>query len=469
MNKLYTFFAKNKKLSLFALFIILVYGCRKDITNSTNNSTSAQSAKFTIDQAKAWYQKSASILYTPKLSANSITPSLANALKITSIDWDSATTTADSMFYVVEADAKMVHSVGYNFSDPSDKNKTNDYVRILILKNAQSYEITPVLMHINTEASGVNFSKIHYRDIPNNFTGNIFYTNLQGDFINGFKYKGGQIIANSKSNGSQTKSDLKIQLLPDPGGQPCSVETIYLFFRDCEVIVYPDGVEADQGCGEWIPNGSVTITTCSGGGGGGGSGGVSTTLAERAIANAIKNKCLQAMAQIALNNGISNDVATTVNSIYGTTGFPHLILRDAALPADTDAKTTTSYYSDGSYATSLTLNSSTLPTASAEYITATIFHEFGHTIINSATTSSSSEQALATQYVSKIALAIKDYYSITMENATALAWGGLTGTQAFQDLIRTDPALAQKYVDINKQYKEGKLGTKPCVNLSPAQ
>ena len=76
------------------------------------------------------------------------------------------------------------------------------------------------------------------------------------------------------------------------------------------------------------------------------------------------------------------------------------------------------------------------------------------------------EGYMASQYIGQIKQAISQYFpAISPEDAAALAWGGLTNTAEFQNLVSSNPSLAQNYVNINKDYRDGKKGTKPCIQL----
>jgi hypothetical protein len=123
-------------------------------------------------------------------------------------------------------------------------------------------------MHIFSN-SGIADKNISYSKIPEAFTGNIFFTDLTGSFINGWQYEDGKITR--KSNKQINAANPAGKVLP-PEESCQTVETLW-FERDC--IEYYNG---NYECGAWHFTYSTYHTYCTppvGGGGGGGGGYVS--------------------------------------------------------------------------------------------------------------------------------------------------------------------------------------------------
>jgi hypothetical protein len=168
----------------------------------------------------------------------------------------------DTNYYVVEAPARYAKKLAFN----TDSNATNinGITRLLVLKNKKYGGQSAVLMQIHG-APGVDISKAHYMDLPANFSGNIFFTSLQGAFINGYVYKGGKIalVSGARSN---TKPAGPQILLADG---TCEEIDIDWESRWCD---------AYGNCTEWVYDHTDTYIYCTPGSqGGGSSGGGSVT------------------------------------------------------------------------------------------------------------------------------------------------------------------------------------------------
>lgn len=90
--------------------------------------------------------------------------------------------------------------------------------------------------------------------------------------------------------------------------------------------------------------------------------------------------------------------------------------------------------------------------ASQNYIAATILHETIHALLASQgkTNELMHHNDMANQYVYKMAHALELTFLMSNEHATALAWGGLGDSSAWQSL---SPQQQQNILDINAYYK----------------
>jgi hypothetical protein len=113
-------------------------------------------------------------------------------------------------------------------------------------------------MNIFSE-SGKIPDNITYTDRDPHFTGNIFFTNLDKTFINGWHYKDGKIIKSSQGTKNPNQAAQRIEL------DECTTQEIRWYQRTC--YYYTNGTSE---CTEWTYVGSTFETYCSGGGSGGG-------------------------------------------------------------------------------------------------------------------------------------------------------------------------------------------------------
>jgi hypothetical protein len=105
------------------------------------------------------------------------------------------------------------------------------------------------------------------------FTGFIFFTNLDGSFINGWRYQDGKITMSSSKKTKQRKISKRINMSDalslrdpiDPEPVDCSSYTVVYEERYCI------GDSGDN-CTPWMYVGEDTYTYCTGGGGTSGGG-----------------------------------------------------------------------------------------------------------------------------------------------------------------------------------------------------
>lgn len=171
-------------------------------------------------------------------------------------------------------------------------------------------------------------SQFHYKIVPNNFTGTIYFNYFDGILICGWEYLNG-IIVNKIKFGNQSS------FAEAPGQNNCHTITIGWFLTTCNW----DGNGIFVGCDDPILLFTQDFTRCSNGGGGGiGDNGsveignvsvdnVTINISQQCILNAInkltsnklKNYIAQLYNQTFVGNGIHqnliiNQVNSTVNN-----------------------------------------------------------------------------------------------------------------------------------------------------------
>jgi len=118
--------------------------------------------------------------------------------------------------------------------------------------------------------SGPVGNEIRYKNPGNNFSGIIFYTEMNNKFINGWEYKDGRIVAATKQISSPANNRA-----PE---EDCYTYEIDTYERDCYYFADP----SLNYCTDWMYVGTTTYTNCPDEGGGGG-GGVNPADVENAL------------------------------------------------------------------------------------------------------------------------------------------------------------------------------------------
>jgi hypothetical protein len=109
---------------------------------------------------------------------------------------------------------------------------------------------------------------------------------------------------------------------------------------------------------------------------------------------------------------------------------------------------------------SITLNDDALKNASMEYVAATILHETLHAYFRAEqgnTLEIADHEEMSKKYIEPMAKMLNLTYLMPLDEARALAWGGLGDTQAWKTMIANDikngTGITQNIVNINNRYK----------------
>ena len=174
--------------------------------------------------------------------------------------------------------------------EPSVKNKLKNYnsftfinkhsdsipvnnlanLKLLVIKSRITRTFNVAIMHIY--ASNGNTDDINYAFRPN-LTGVIFYTDLGGNLVNGWRYNGGKVThiltkkeESTQSNRSTLRVNSKVEVSNKALSEPayCDEYTIAWYERTC--YYYTDG---SSQCGPWTYTHSTTSNNCPGIGNGG--------------------------------------------------------------------------------------------------------------------------------------------------------------------------------------------------------
>ena len=371
---------------VFSLFVLLVLnGCKKNmLDSSTSTNPSSNLNGLSISEAKAWYEQNPAVLF--RSTSESKFP-----FKISFPFWNKAISTSDSNYYLVDIPVQFEASIGVTISkapNKPDPGKANDLVRMLILKSKKFGTIQSALMHVVSD-DGIVDSTNTYSKRNSRFTGFIFFTNLDGSFINGWKYEDGKITMSSSKKTKQSKISKRINMSDalsltdpiDPEPVDCSSYTVVYEERYCI------GDSGDN-CTPWMYVGEDTYTYCTGGGGtsGGGDGGIQYTeydepsqeqAANQQWINKIKDStndpCDSKVISV-LKSLATNTLPDLFRNVFDTLGDVNITFKSADLGSKEGGHTDQNYTTNN-YAITINSywqNASTLSKA------ATILHEMVH-------------------------------------------------------------------------------------------
>lgn len=229
------------------LGLFLIQSCRKSDQVTADHTI----AGLSVADAKAWYE-----LTTPGQALQANLTGGAKG-KPFSPQWSQARSGEDHEYYVVETPLQFKVAPGFSInSDGAIGGRTV----LLILKSKSRHIYRTILMHTIDQAGGAD--DLTYLRRSNRFNGIIFFTDIDGQFINGWMYKNGKTVAASRPapDGKETARA--------PLQENCETKEIKRYERTC--VFYNDySIE----CSSWQYVGSTYHTYCTEEGSGGVSGG----------------------------------------------------------------------------------------------------------------------------------------------------------------------------------------------------
>lgn len=196
--------------------------------------------------------------------------------------------------------------------------------------------------------------------------------------------------------------------------------------------------------------------------GGGGSTGNGTPPVIPEVKNQVTDFCLKKMVDSVLNGSVKNKVALMIDSVFGGTASPDLIIKDTiGLPERVDGRTygiTNSV--EGFKGARITLNQTVLTKSSTQFIAATIIHEALHAYMAKYNIiMDAAHEQMAEKYVTVMTNILRSMFpSLSNNHAKSLAWAGLEGTSYFTN-PPTGVSIPDNQNDINNDYREKKKGT----------
>lgn len=214
---------------------------------------------FSITEAQNWFTTNST---KKQITSVASRLDLTNKIKSFTPLWSKALNSEDANYYVVECPVQFEKSPGFLVTDGINlNNKINGLTRLLILKNKETGNISSALMNVYSFAGNIDES-INYLKQSDSFSGNIFFTDLNGEFINGWIYEKGKVIKKNKK--IETNTGARLAPVSEDGSGSCQTVQTYWYERTC--YFYSDGSEQ---CTDWIYVGTTSTTYCPTSGGSG--------------------------------------------------------------------------------------------------------------------------------------------------------------------------------------------------------
>ncbi|TXJ28249.1 MAG: hypothetical protein E6Q24_05570 [Chitinophagaceae bacterium] len=292
---------------LFFLIAFSVLSCQKSDQTLVTDGAKENTTGLSVSEAKNWF------------TANKVSNRPADARKSnTKFDnpipnWDKAVKAEDRDWYVVEASVDFNKPIGFSAHAVSSENsgQVNSKTSLLVLQHKLTGKIIPALMHI-VAALGSDVQKQSYTK-RDNFSGIIFYTNLEGEYMNGWAYKNGKVIAKT----APKKASEVARMMEER----CTTTIIDWYEREC-TYYYSGNVT----CTEWTYTHSTYYTVCEeddGGGGGGGGGGYGPSDdAVQDVINLLTDPCKNSALNAITATGVQNAITTFFNDFLVSPSSP---------------------------------------------------------------------------------------------------------------------------------------------------
>lgn len=182
------------------------------------------------------------------------------------------------------------------------------------------------------------------------------------------------------------------------------------------------------------------------------------------IVNNLNNPCLSNTLLELTENNYSSTIGQMLNTIWGVSANCDIVFYETdTLDYFKDAKTNTTTQG-GIIRSEIRLNATVLPQASREYVAATMFHETLHASLNLNGSFGNliNHNVMATnQYVNMLVNTLMAKFpTLELQDAKALAWGGLQDTDAWKlDIKVNNPTLYDDLRIRNSQHRVKTKGT----------
>lgn len=440
--------------------MIFIYSCKKENASTMIDPVDQQ-------QIKDWYNL--------KTNHNTLNR-FANMKPV----WD--------IVHTNELSGQLIYEI--NLSNPDkifltnqtiNKNQAREYsvksnIRLVIFKDKETGLITGgCYMSAVNEGDVMSFRSMHYKNVGN-FSGDVYYYNIDGTFGNGWSYREGRInemiSSTSKEEYLQFQKDLastapkssgngKVQRVYDP---PCLTAQIPMWGSTCVNGIcdyYITGYDYIYICTGGVPTTPGSGPGDGGGGynpGSGGGGGGPTTGQPKEVRNNVNDPCISEGVNIAI------DAKTTIRNMLNTTFLGNEVkdydvdFYDVTNLPDTLAAVT---QNENEQKLIIRLNRNILPHRSKEYIVATVYHEILHayiltkftTIVNNKILIPNNHEMIANNYVALLTGALRSAFpDLTLNEAWALSWGGLEDTSFYNSKLNDSERAT--ITDINNRHQK---------------
>ena len=465
---------------------IIIYSCKKDHTDDVS---------YDSTKLSEWYQNNIVLKFNTDFV--SLSPVWKNVIVHKKTD-----------YIVYEVELENPHSLVLPFNTNNlteESAKAN--LRVLLFEDNVSKKIKfASYMYIEND-NKLDFKKLQYGSFEQ-LTGKVIFYHQNGNMANGWIFNNGKIVSQTAPITSQqfklmnqSKQGLSGEKLMTGAGQDCKSVPIESFFWACV------GATGHEGCG-WQSKGMSYITICRTGvtlgdedttidhikdedlglywppvdckGDDYGTarltddcgcieGNTGITECPREIIDSVKNQCIKAQLANALS--AKTTIRNMLNETFGGTvqfeslnlTFTDVTTLPDNISGDAGRASATSIYFD------IRLNANKLPGYSQEYILSTIYHEILHAYMFSKLTMgsdgkyniSTQHEDMANKYLILMTGALKIAFpNISSQDAWALSWGGLEGTNLYTSKLTQEQRDAinevnGKYMNKSTSPKQG--------------
>ena len=275
-----------KLLPLCLMLLFMVFSCNKEKEDPVLDDIGLAQLPPEIQAAKAWFdqqyasndQEADSVSLYPVSRAsengkNGKGPNVKAKLK-----WTQAKLGRDR---VVEVPLATTGKISYSREEnPSEAQLESTVTQMIIVPREDEY--VAAFMHITGDsqylaAKGYDLSSNAYKDMVEDFTGQVFYTYLDGEYSNGWRYENGEVTHTISYQGAFGVPDIENEAPTRANSDNCIVIIVQEFFQWCteKYIRDKDGNITDYSltCDEWKLTGSYEYNQCSTGSGNGSGGG----------------------------------------------------------------------------------------------------------------------------------------------------------------------------------------------------
>lgn len=206
------------------------------------------------------------------------------------------------------------------------------------------------------------------------------------------------------------------------------------------------------------------------------------------IENFVKDTCLAKIVQKIIEKDLANEMSKKILSIFDKSEIMnlHFIDRDSNVNNSPGNFRVIYYPKSGVSNYTIYLDLTKMPLASNEFKAATIIHEITHAIIrtnltsegNSMMTDSEKHYIMLDKYIKQMKEFLQETFTLTDEEALSMIFAGIGDLAPEPDINNNDnnvfvkllnkynlsniPGDINSYRDINKDFVEGKKGTKKC-------
>lgn len=503
---------------LFLSMFTLLGSCYK---NDQLSPTTTLSQQFDVAQSKEWwygtFRKSAAYSYRDETSV--FNPS-AEKLKRWP-DWSHAISYDQNGLAIAEI--PLVYSSKKTVLPDMEQVSFTDQVRLLkaalqkllIIKRSDGQTIVRTVTLIPTLAYArekqFDMSGNTLQQIDSRFSGWMIVKNWQEELVQYWGIVQGRV--SKRYTGLKRAASQNATILP--ATQSINVDYLCVIgYEEVEVASFcvaesqPIGdvpPTEEEDCDDWIPvYGTIPIfgdcevpetepqDACTlygvgcppeeGGEGGYGDPDGGGNIGNTDIINEVTDPCLKAMVDQAMDASCGNAITTAIYTMFGTGTNYDITFGQAAMGNFinvNDGLTTMSYFPAGpnnlaSLQAHISLNISpgSLPSASYEYIVATILHEALHAWIQAMAPTNpqsgsnvvSHETMTSPTNISLLAGAIQAMCpNVTPQDAIDLAWGGLQQTTGETGWTQLSQSTRSRIQTTNAEHRNRTRGTTPCA------